>query len=49
MPIASLEEMESNDIIVSIYGDRVSDLVREGNITIVQRSMVYVLTMSCLF
>ena len=31
MPLASLKEMESNETIVSIDGDRVSDLVREGN------------------
>jgi hypothetical protein len=29
--VASLEEMESNETIVSVDGDRVSDLVREGN------------------
>jgi hypothetical protein len=31
IPLASLEEMESNETIVSVDGDRVSDLVREGN------------------
>jgi hypothetical protein len=31
MPLASSEEMESNETIVSVDGDRVSDLVREGN------------------
>ena len=36
MPLASTEEMESNDIVVSIAGDKVCDLVREGNFTIVQ-------------
>ena len=41
--------MESNDTIVSIDGDIVVDLVKEGNITIVQSSMFYVLIMSCLF
>ena len=32
MPLASLEEIESNETIVSVDGDRVSDLVREGKI-----------------
>jgi hypothetical protein len=32
MPLASSEEMESNETIVSVDGDRVSDLVREGKI-----------------
>jgi hypothetical protein len=32
MPLASLEEIESNETIVSIDGYRVSDLVREGKI-----------------
>ena len=32
MPLASLEEMESNDTIVSVDGNRVFDLVREGKI-----------------
>jgi hypothetical protein len=32
MPLARLEEIESNETIVSIDGDRVSDLVREGKI-----------------
>jgi hypothetical protein len=32
MPLASLEEMESNETIMSVEGDRVSDLVREGKI-----------------
>jgi hypothetical protein len=32
MPLASSEEMESNETIVSIDGDRVYDLVREGNL-----------------
>ena len=31
IPLARSEEMESNETIVSIDGDRVSDLVREGN------------------
>ena len=31
MPLASSKEMESNETIVSFYGDRVFDLVREGN------------------
>ena len=31
MSLASSEEMESNETIVSVDGDRVSDLVREGN------------------
>ena len=30
MLVASLEEMESNETIVLVDGDRVSDLVREG-------------------
>ena len=32
MPLASLEEIESNETIVSVDGDRISDLVREGKI-----------------
>jgi hypothetical protein len=32
MPLASSEEMESNETIVSVDGDRVFDLVREGKI-----------------
>jgi hypothetical protein len=32
MPLASLEEIESNETIVSVDGDRVSDIVREGKI-----------------
>ena len=32
MPLASSEEMESNETIVSIDGDIVSDLVTEGKI-----------------
>jgi hypothetical protein len=32
MPLASLEEMESDETIVSVDGDRVFDLVREGKI-----------------
>ena len=31
MPLASSQEMESNETIVSVDGDRVFDLVREGN------------------
>jgi hypothetical protein len=31
IPLATLDEMESNETIVSVDGDRVSDLVREGN------------------
>ena len=31
-PLAILEEMESNETIVSVDGDRVCDLVREGKI-----------------
>ena len=31
MPLASSEEMISNETIVSVDGDRVYDLVREGN------------------
>ena len=31
IPLASSEEMESNETIVSVDGDRVSDLVRECN------------------
>jgi hypothetical protein len=31
MALAILEKMESNETIVSVDGDRVSDLVREGN------------------
>jgi hypothetical protein len=30
MTLASSEEMESNETIVSVDGDRVSNLVREG-------------------
>ena len=36
MPLASLEEMKLDDNIVSIDGDKIYDLVRECNITIVQ-------------
>jgi hypothetical protein len=38
-PLASLEEMESNETTMSTDGDRVSDLVREGkmNCTILQK------------
>jgi hypothetical protein len=32
MPLASSEEIESNETIVSVDGDRVFDLVREGNL-----------------
>jgi hypothetical protein len=32
MPLASSEEMESNETIVSVDCDRVYDLVREGKI-----------------
>jgi hypothetical protein len=32
MPLAILEEIESNETIVSVDGDRVYDLVREGKI-----------------
>ena len=32
MSLASLEELESNETIVSVDGDRVSDLVRKGKI-----------------
>ena len=32
IPLASLEEIESNETIVSVDGDRVFDLVREGKI-----------------
>jgi hypothetical protein len=31
MPLASSKEMESNETVVSVDGDRVSDLVREAN------------------
>jgi hypothetical protein len=31
MPLVSSEEIESNETILSVYDDRVSDLVREGN------------------
>jgi hypothetical protein len=31
MPLASSKEMESNETIVSVDGDRVSDIFREGN------------------
>ena len=33
MPLASLEEMESNETTVSIDGDRFFDLVREGKMS----------------
>ena len=36
IPLASLEDMESNATIVSIDGDRVFDLVREGKIFMVK-------------
>ena len=52
MPLASLEEMESNDIIVSVDGDRVTKLYREGNGTNVQQyvlcSKLYMLITSSL-
>ena len=31
MPLASFDGLESEDIAISIDGDRISDLVREGN------------------
>ena len=31
IPFASFEELESEDIAISTDGDRISDLVREGN------------------
>ena len=31
MPLESVEELESKEIVVSYDGDRISDLVREGN------------------
>ena len=31
MPLARFEEFESKDIAISTNGDRISDLVREGN------------------
>ena len=31
MPLASVEELESEEIAISSDGDRISDLVREGN------------------
>ena len=31
MPLASFEELESEDIAISADGDRIFDLVREGN------------------
>ena len=31
MPLASIEELESEEIKLSSDGDRISDLVREGN------------------
>ena len=31
MPLARFEELESKDIAISTDGDRISDLVREGN------------------
>ena len=34
IPVASFEDMESEEIVVSSKGDRVYDLVREGNISI---------------
>ena len=36
MPLASLEERESDKAMVSIDSDRVYDIVREGYITIVE-------------
>jgi hypothetical protein len=32
IPLASSEDMGSNETIVSVDGDRVSDLVRKGNL-----------------
>ena len=31
MPLACFEELESEDIAISTDGDRISDMVREGN------------------
>ena len=31
MPLTSFEELESEDVAISTHGDRISDLVREGN------------------
>ena len=31
MPLAIFEELEPEDIVISTDGDRISDLVREGN------------------
>jgi len=32
LPLASVEELESEDMSISTDGDRISDLVREGNL-----------------
>ena len=46
--------MELDDTIVSVDGDRIYDIVNEGNITIILDDMFYIvkldmLIMSCLF
>ena len=42
MSVASFEEMESEATIVSYEGDRVYDLVREGNISIAFEFLIYI-------
>ena len=46
MPLASVEEIESNETIVSIDGDRVSDPVREGKIIYVSIVQTYLLCLN---
>ena len=41
MSLASLEGMDSDDTIVLVDGDRVYDLVREGNITIREKRVFW--------
>jgi len=43
MWVASFKEMEWEETIVSFEGDRVSNLVREGNISLSKDIYIYVL------
>jgi len=40
--VSNFEEMELDDTIVSSEGDRVYDLVREGNISIAFKRYIYI-------
>jgi hypothetical protein len=41
MPLATLEELESEDTLVSIDGDRIFYLVKEGNISHVEYFFIF--------